>query len=578
MINVRLLKFIGRLIKILNSREKFLVAFTILIRVSLVSLDLLGIYIIGTVVAFLSTSQIQSNSWFRTILAWLDENNIPNGYSVLFAIAIIFFIVKGLLSVALNKMTAAYLAKIESRKSSKVFEELLAQKIEKLEASSPQEIVFAATESVTAATTRAALLASTIIGEIALLAAISIYLMLTDAILFTMLGAFFVLVGLFLHNFVTKASGKLRQKMHFAHLASQGTLLDTIANFRQLALSKSKSTLVGKFTAERQIFAKASAQFETVTGLTRYIVEIAVMLGVGILVLQRSVGGQDASSAAIIAIFLAGIFRIVSSMVPLQAGLTAWKIIEFQATNALDLLEEPKRKIKNSDSARMRRKPAEVRIRNLSYEYEGKNSPVLRNVNLTLQPGTFAALVGSSGAGKSTLADLILGLRTPSAGTIHIDDLNVADHEKSTFQDIAYVPQKVTLFAGTLAQNVSLNFDRRADDELKQVKSALKKVGLLESLITLPSGLDTVVGEGGRQLSGGEIQRIGVARALYLKPRILILDEPTSALDPETQSLVSETLNKIRKKITILLITHRHETILKVDETYRISNGHVEKL
>lgn len=572
-------RFVGRLVLVLNRREKFLVGVSILIRVSLVSLDLVGIYLIGTVVSFLSGSQAEQTSWFNSILTWLDQVGVPNGYAVVLVFAILFFVLKGLLSVALNNATASYLARIEVRKSEHAFEEFLSWKIETIETSTAQHIVFASTESVVAATTRAALVASTIIGEVSLLVAIAIYLAITDFVLFALVGIFFLFVGLTLNRFVTSTSGRLRKEMHLSHMSSQGTILETLASFRQVFSSRNKKTLLERFTNDRRIYSKASSRFETVTGLTRYIVEISVMLGVSLLVMQRSISDNDASSASVIAVFLAGIFRIVSSMVPLQSGLTAWRIISFQAMSALDLLETSGQEAQTEQvPVALHLKPAEVKIENLTYSHSEELPPVLKNVNMNLKPGVFAALVGPSGAGKSTLADLILGLRVPTRGKILLDGQPIVSDRAIAKRGVAYVPQSVGLFTGTLFQNVSLNFASQSKEEREEVLFALEQVGLSSLVAGLSDGIDTRLGDGGVQLSGGETQRVGISRALFEKPRLLILDEPTSALDPESQQTISESIERLRGKITIFMIAHRHETISRVDEVYSLAAGRLERL
>ena len=189
--------------------------------------------------------------------------------------------------------------------------------------------------------------------------------------------------------------------------------------------------------------------------------------------------------------------------------------------------------------------------------------------------GTSVGFVGYSGSGKSTLMDLILGVIEPDEGEIVVDGINVKSSLENWQKQIGYVPQNIYVTDDTLMNNVALGLNEDEIDE-NAVLKAIKSAQLNEFLETLPEGLNTRMGERGIRLSGGQLQRVGIARALYHDPKIIILDEASSALDSETEKKIMADVNKLKGKKTILIIAHRESTIENCDKVYRVNDGIIE--
>lgn len=185
--------------------------------------------------------------------------------------------------------------------------------------------------------------------------------------------------------------------------------------------------------------------------------------------------------------------------------------------------------------------------------------------------GTSIGVVGESGSGKSTLVDILLGLLIPQEGTIRIDDQNLEDVMAAWRGHVGYVPQDVSLFDGTIAQNVALSW--MGDIDEAKVIDCLKRAQLWEVIQARPGGLNAKVGERGMAFSGGQRQRLGIARALYSDPYILILDEATSALDTKTESEVAKAINSLRGEVTLIAIAHRLSTVKDSDELLYMEDG-----
>jgi subfamily B ATP-binding cassette protein MsbA len=211
-----------------------------------------------------------------------------------------------------------------------------------------------------------------------------------------------------------------------------------------------------------------------------------------------------------------------------------------------------------------------VEFRNVSFNYD-RGVPALTDVNLTLEPGKIVALVGPTGAGKSTLADMVPRFYDPQSGTVLVDgqDIRTVTIESLRSQ-IGIVPQDTVLFSGTLRDNIAYGRRDATDEEIIAAARAANADSFIQSF---PLQYQTVIGERGATLSGGEKQRIAIARALLANPRILILDEATSALDAATEALVQEALETLMKGRTTLIIAHRLSTIVNADTIVVLRKG-----
>ena len=217
----------------------------------------------------------------------------------------------------------------------------------------------------------------------------------------------------------------------------------------------------------------------------------------------------------------------------------------------------------------------QVELDRVSYAYPDSDGPALIDVSLQLRPGTIVGVAGPSGSGKSTLAQILLRLRWPSSGQYRINGISAEEYSETSWRQlVAHVPQQPRLLHGSLAENVAF-----LDQTLSRARiaAALKAVGLGELEQSLPDGLDAELGPTGRNLSGGQIQRLGIARALARGPRMVILDEPTSALDVDAEKIVGDALEALRAQpdVLVIVIAHRPSTLAMCDRMVVLQEGRV---
>jgi len=210
-----------------------------------------------------------------------------------------------------------------------------------------------------------------------------------------------------------------------------------------------------------------------------------------------------------------------------------------------------------------------IKVVNVNFAYNEKNN-VLKDFSLNIKKNSCLGITGKSGEGKSTLADLIMGIISPDNGQILVDDQDIKKNIKGWQKNIGFVSQSIFLLDSSIKENIAFGV-KKENVNKDLVHKALEDAQIKDFIFTLKDGIETEVGERGLRLSGGQIQRIGIARELYRKPSLLILDEATSGLDQETENEFLECLEKIRNKMTIIIVSHRKNTLKNCDEIIEIS-------
>jgi ABC-type multidrug transport system fused ATPase/permease subunit len=344
-----------------------------------------------------------------------------------------------------------------------------------------------------------------------------------------------------------------------------------------------------KILGREQFFSRAfeeasrwTAQYRILEGTTTQLppLFLETVLVVGLAVLIAFAGGSAERLGPSAAVFALAAFRLVPSANRIVGGLTQLKASAAAVSQvAVDLAESaPYAALLSpgSDAPASNAPHFEnnIALSNLGFRYPASGASALEGVNLTIKRGETIALVGPSGAGKTTLADLLLGLLTPSSGTITVDGVDVTGGRRGWQTRVGYVPQSIYLTDDTLRRNIALGIpDPDIDDEAMQRAVQLAQLsGVIERM---PLALETPVGENGVRLSGGQRQRVGIARALYHNPELLVLDEATSALDNATEREVAASIASLSGQITIILVAHRLSTARASDRVVLMEAGRI---
>jgi ATP-binding cassette subfamily C protein len=553
------------------------------LRSALSALDLAGIMMIGYLatssIAFLNSGSDPDRSFefsgFRVPAVSFETLPWVAG-SVL-----LLFLVKAALSILLTRKSALFVARIEARAAKEITEISLGGNLDDARKQSREEIMAAVHGGASAAFNSLLNGVNTLITETMLFLVICIGFFFVDPLVTLAAIVYFGLMALAVQLFVGSFMNRAEEIKYQSTVESTTAIGDLMAVFRELLVFGKREKYIQKIFEARSSNAVSGATSFYLSGMPRYIIEAALLVGVALFILSQSVSGDIASSAGKVGIFLAGGFRLTAALLPLQSSLLTIRAAIPAAKFAHEVLRVTRpsqsRTESSSESSFLTNEaplPIGVKFQNVSFSYPESTTATLMDLNFTIDPGSQTALMGPSGAGKSTVADLLCLLLAPTSGSIlRTDQQGTSDLYGSG--RVSYVPQKPGMVSGTILENVALGVDvDKANRE--DVIGALNTAHLSSLIEDLPQGIDTPLGKLKDNLSGGQIQRIGLARALYFKPSLLVMDEATSALDAESESEIQSALEEMRGRVTVVIIAHRLNTIQHADKVILLQDGQVK--
>jgi ATP-binding cassette subfamily C protein len=494
---------------------------------------------------------------------------------VAFAI-LLLFLTKAVLSILLTKALAMFLATIEARAARQVASAAFGQGLADARKFTKEEIYFAVQSGSPAAFNYVLNSVGTIVAE-------GLLFVLVIGAFFTVdptsaVGAivYFGLIALVIQLFIGRLLHSAATKNAEGIVEANSVIGDFSEVLREATIIEKKNFFLEKLYLARVKAASSFASQLVLMGMPRYIVETALLIAIAAFVLAQSVAGDLVSAAATVGVFLSGGLRLTASLLPLQAALLTVKQAVPQAKRALDLLLTREALMSSSKPQQQTRAdgPVSVQLNQVSYLYPGALQNTLEHVTLNVESGQQIALIGPSGSGKSTVADLITGLLEPSNGHVFIDGKLPRSIISETPGRIGYVPQKPGIVSGTILENIALGVpEETVDHEL--LNQAISDAHLAAVIYQLPDGINTDLGKRRDELSGGQLQRIGLARALYTRPGLLVMDEATSALDADSENEINKALDEMRGKVTVVLIAHRLNTVQRSDRVFLIEGGKI---
>ena len=322
--------------------------------------------------------------------------------------------------------------------------------------------------------------------------------------------------------------------------------------------------------------ANSSAINGVLAGLPRHVIETSLLLGIFAFLGGVVIFSDLPSQAVTIGVFLAGGLRLVASILPIQAATQSMIGSAAVAQNAFGkiiLAQNQSPKLVTHDELDLTDFSPTLEFSSVSFGFKNSDVETLSGVSFRVEAKSKSAIVGPSGAGKTTAFEIATGFRVPASGMVRIGGMEPRRLSSQQPGLIGIVPQRPHLISGTLAENIALSTSSSIDVE--KVRTCLELAGLSHFIINGKLNLDSKISPDFGEFSGGEIQRLGLARALYRDPKILFLDEATSALDAETESKVNQTLDKLRGNMTIVLIAHRLSTVMNADNIIYLDKGKV---
>jgi len=574
---------LGRSLELLTKIEKQKVIGVIAIQIILGLLDLVAIAIVG-VLSALAVTGVQSRGPGNRVssvlqLIGIDNLEFRTQVAVLGIGAAVILISRTVFSVYFSRKILYFLSFKASALSSRLFSRTMQEPLLSIRSKSSQGLLFALTTGVTTVTMGILGTAAILIADFSLLLIMAIGLFALDPILATSTLLVFGIISWILFKLLNTRAQILGEKNAILSVEGNSKILEALSSYREVVVSHRRSNYSIEVSRTRYELAETVAELSFMPNISKYVIESAVVFGALAVAGVQFVLKDAANAVATLAVFLAAGARIAPAVMRIQQGAVSMKGSIGAATPTLNLIDELN---KVSDLPHKEQRLIidhdgfipEVIIENVSLTYPNSAKPSLNKVSIKIRPGTFVALVGSSGAGKTSLVDVLLGILNPTSGVIKLSNMSPLDAFTKWPGAVSYLPQDIEIINGSIKDNLCLGLDPKLIDE-ELFWEAIDAAQLRTLVESLPQGLDAQMGERGMKISGGQRQRLGIARALLSKPSLIILDEATSALDGETEFKVTESLLALKGKVTIVMIAHRLSTIREADQIFYLENGEI---
>jgi ABC-type multidrug transport system fused ATPase/permease subunit len=565
-----------------NGDRRKLLAVTIL-QVFMGGLDLLGVVAVGLLGA-LSVTGLQSNQpgdRIDSVLRFLklSDQTFQTQAIVIGSAAVFLLVGRTMLSIFFTRRVLYFLSRRGAQLSSRLVSHLLSQPLLVVQARSTQETLFAVTSGVVVIMLQILATSVVLVADVSLLLIMAVGLFVVDPI--TSIGTFsvFCLIGFFLYRIMHVRAESLGRRSSELNIKSNEKIVEVFASYRESTVRNRRDYYSREIGKLRFNLADTTAELNFMPYISKYIIETTIVIGALLIGAIQFVIADVSHAVATIAIFIAAGTRIAPAVLRIQQGSILIRGAAGQAKPTLDLMEslgDPPLTTRVDDKVDTKHEGfiSEVSISNTSLTYPNKIHKAVSDVTLEIPAGASVALVGPSGAGKTTMIDVLLGVLNPDEGSVLISGLPPLFAVNKWPGAVSYVPQDVLIVAGTIRENVALGYPpEEATDEL--VMSALRVADLDDFVARLPQGIDTQVGERGAQISGGQRQRLGIARAMFTRPLLLVLDEATSSLDSKTEASISQSIQELRGTTTVVMIAHRLSTIRNADIVVYMNSGKV---
>jgi len=557
---------------------------SILIFQTLVSLlDLLGLALLMKIVLRLQSETKKLGDSTIAPLSFL-ESFLPNTSSeVLLILLVMLFISKGFLALFLHALNIRIMASETVHLVRRLSNEIFTNKTNRYSNLTNQDISYSLYNSTEIVFRDTLVPASIIVSDLVLLVLISLNLLVSVQILFAPTVLYFLIIFITLRRIEKRITKAAYSNQWQSEVKVRRQIQEVYSSLREIYVSNKLEYFLTKINQSRSDGIQAGAIVSISNLRPKYLYEMALFGGIGVIALVSKLSNNENLILTYLTIFLFSSSRMIPSLLRTQYYTGILQKSTEQSNKIFEILETSPSESENIESTLVDMKANSenqlfspvVSVNNLTFAYGAdKRNPTICEISLKVSPGETVAIVGDSGAGKSTLVDLLLGYLIPDSGNVIISGLAPRASFEIWPGKVSYVPQKVTIYEGTLFENIAIGFaDESKSYHHDKVWDLLQGVGLGPFVQSLKHGLNTQLSEFGSNLSGGQVQRIGIARALFTDPQLIVFDESTSSLDSVSEQTIMDYLFRFKGNKTLILVAHRLSSIKKADKIFYLKHG-----
>lgn len=357
--------------------------------------------------------------------------------------------------------------------------------------------------------------------------------------------------------------------------------IQAIYGIKDVKVLHRESFFADNYEESGKVGASVSRKYTVLNTIPRLFIETIFICSILLfLIIQILLGNDISNMIPMFTVFGLAAVRLMPSVNRINTAITEISYCSpcldyvYENMNINELSKKTNQALLPVDPDKDMQLRREIVLKDITYAYPNTEKKIFDHADMVVPCGKSVGIMGPSGAGKSTIVDILLGLLKIQGGAITCDGVNIFDNYPAWLSQIGYIPQSIYLVDESIRNNIAFGIaDEEIDDE--RIWAVLEEAQLKDFILTLPDGLDTTIGDRGVRISGGQRQRLGIARALYHNPSILVFDEATSALDNDTEAAVMEAINSFHGKKTMVIIAHRLNTIEKCDIVYKVDEGKI---
>lgn len=563
--------------KILDKKQKIKIVFLLIAMFIGAFFESFSISLVLPLIEAIEETQNWNNSIFSNIICSLFDINNQRQYVVtLLVLLIVLFVIKNVYLIVEKYIQNSFIYNSRIELQKKLFSIYMNKNYEFFINSNSYDIA----RIIDSDASEVYMLISNVLAfftDLIICIILAITLIIVSPLMSSLLMVFLLIEVLVLSKILRPYMNRLGEEYISYYTQESSWLYGTLYGIKSIMVADKKDFFYEKFSNCAVKIGDIKKKDDTLGALPKIMIEMFSISGVLLVaIIMVMLGYKLSTLVPIMAAFAVAAIKLLPSISSISSSMNNMVFMSPALNSVIEILDSDKTKDNycNNDDVNEITFNKQIVFDDVSFKYQNSEKTILKNVNFTINSGESIGIVGNSGSGKTTTVDLLLGLLIPSDGKILVDNVEINKNVSSWLKNLSYIPQNIYLVDSTIRENVAFGMDE-SDISDEKVWDALKEAQLYDFVKELPDGIYSSVGERGTKISGGQIQRLGIARALYNNPKLLVFDEATSSLDNDTEKAIMESINYLKGKKTLIIIAHRLTTIEQCDRVYRVEDGKV---